>query len=325
MTFGAAMNILLSIAALILTLCGLDTALRIFRRWKTSDEEERYELEKGFYLTFSAAVIVLGIRLFLVPLYFWTMQSLIPAIPGAMCLWGVFNALPELTWPALFLKFVLPVTYIGWLLLARINSECKTNPLMRNLMAVFLLLSPLLIIDSAADILIFFRLNPIEVSCCSNAIDVGPRPIPIWIGTVPAQNFLILVFFGLSVIFSISLILALRYKILEWISLMLTLPLAGTLVITITEVLAPMLLRLPFHHCPFCLLLQNPPSLIFTSLFWFALAAPWIILITKTLGRKTDEARSIELRLRNVMLTYSGVAMIVAITIVLVDLLTAMT
>jgi len=319
------MNLLLSIAALVLTLIVLDTALRIFRRWKKSDEEERYELEKDFYLTFSAVVIVLGIRLFLVPLYFWTMQSLIPAIPGAMCLWGVFNALPELTWPALLLKFLLPAMYIGWLLLAQINSECKTNPLMRNLMALFLLLSPLLIIDSAVDILIFFRMNPVEVSCCSNAIDVGPRPIPMWIGTVSGQTLLILVFFALSTIFTASLILALRWRIFEQISLMLTLPLAGTLVIAITEILTPWLLHLPFHHCPFCLLFQNLSSLIFTSLFWFALATPWIILITKKLGRKTDEARGIELRLRNTTLTYSGIAMIIAMTIILVDLSIAMT
>ncbi len=317
------MDLLLSIGALVLTIGVLDTALRIFRRWKKSNEEEKYELEKDFYLTYSAVVIVLGIRLFLVPLYFWTLQSLVPAIPGAMCLWGVFNALPELAWPALCLKFILPVAYAGWLLLARINSGCKTNPLMQNLMAFFLFLSPILIIDSMVDILIFVKLTPIEVSCCSSAIDVGPRPIPVWIGTLSGQTFLVLVFFSLSAVFTASLVLALRYKVFEWISLVLTLPLAGTLVLTITEALTPWLLHLPFHHCPFCLLFQNYPSLVFVALFWFALATPWLILITKKLGSETDEARSVEARLRKTTLTYASIAMIIAVAIILVDLATA--
>ncbi len=317
------MDLLLSIGALVLTIGVLDTALRIFRRWKKSNEEEKYELEKDFYLTYSAVVIVLGIRLFLVPLYFWTLQSLVPAIPGAMCLWGVFNALPELAWPALCLKFILPVAYAGWLLLARINSGCKTNPLMQNLMAFFLFLSPILIIDSMVDILIFVKLTPIEVSCCSSAIDVGPRPIPVWVGTLSGQTFLVLVFFSLSAVFTASLVLALRYKVFEWISLVLTLPLAGALVLTITEALTPWLLHLPFHHCPFCLLFQNYPSLVFVALFWFALATPWLILITKKLGSETDEARSVEARLRKTTLTYASIAMIIAIAIILVDLATA--
>jgi len=323
MTFGTAMILLLSFCAVILGLGVIDTAFRIFCRWRKSDEEERYELEKDFYLTYSVVCIVLAIRLLIVPLYFVTMQSLVPMIPGAMCLWGVFNALPELAWPALFLKFLLPVVYTGWLLLARINSECKTNPLMRNLMTFFLLSSPLLIIDSAADILIFTKLTPIEVSCCSNAIDVGPRPIPMWIGSLSGQVFLVLVFFSLSALLTTFLILALRYNILEWISRILTIPLAIILVLTITEALTPWLLHLPFHHCPFCLLFQNYPSLVFITLFWFALATPWIILIMNKLGRETEEARSIETRYRKTLLTYSSVAMILALAIILADLLIA--
>lgn len=323
LTFGAAMDLLLSICALVLTIGVLDTVFRIFRRWKGSNEEERYGLEKDFYLTYSAVVIVLGIRLFLVPLYFWTLQSLVPAIPGAMCLWGVFNALPELAWPALFLKFLLPVAYAGWLLLAHINSKCKTNPLMRNMMAFFLLLSPMLIIDSAADILIFIKLNPIEVSCCSNAIDVGPRPIPMWIGSLPGQTLLVLVFFVISAAFATSLISALRYEVFEWISRILTLPLITLLLLTITEALTPWLLNLPFHHCPFCLLFQDYPSLLFVALFWFALATPWVILITRRLGSETNEAKSIETRVRRTIVTYSSVATILAIAVILVDLLVA--
>ena len=105
------MVLLLSACAVVLVVGLLDATYRVFRQWKKSSLEERYELEKDFYLIFAAACIVLAIRLSIVPIYFWTMQALVPMIPGAMCLWGVFNALPELAWPALGLKFFLPTLY----------------------------------------------------------------------------------------------------------------------------------------------------------------------------------------------------------------------
>ena len=143
------MELLLSISALILTIGVLLPVTRIYRRWNTSTEAERPELEKTFYLAFAAVIIILGIRLFLVPLYFWTMQGFVPMIPGAMCLWGVFDSVPEVTWGSLLLKFVLPVVFIGWLLLSFINGKCKTHPLMQNMMAFFIAIVPLVLIDSA--------------------------------------------------------------------------------------------------------------------------------------------------------------------------------
>lgn len=323
MTFGSAMDLLLSIGALALTIGVLFPAARIFRRWRKSDDEEKHDLEKSFYLTFSAVVIILGIRLFLVPLYFWTMQGFVPMIPGAMCLWGVFNALPGLTWSALFLKFLLPVFYVGWLLLAQINDKCKTHPLMTNLMAFLIIITPLLVIDSSADIMIFTQMSPVQVNCCSDAIDVGARPIPGAIGGISGQTFLILVFFLVSIFFALSLFLAVKHRVAHWTAMLLSVPAGALFVLTITEVLTPWLLRLPFHHCPFCLFFQHPLAIAFTGLLWFALAAPWLAFITRRLGRENAESQETETHLRKTILTYAGIAAVVALTIVAVDLFLA--
>ncbi len=320
-TFGSSINLLLSICALIATLGVLGTAYKIFRRWNESDDETRHDLENGFYLTFSVVLVVLSIRLLLIPLYFWNMQSFVPLIPGAMCLWGVFNAFPEVTWLSLFLKLILPILYISWMLLSRINSSCRTNPLIRNLMVLFLLLAPALLFDFVAEILILFNLSPVEVSCCSNAIDVGTRPVPVMVGGVSGQVLLLLIFFAYSILFSISLALSIKNRAVKWNSLALTIPLGIVITVMITETLTPWLLRLPFHHCPFCLFFQHPLSLIFILLFWFGLATPWLTLITHKLGRTNSEAKEIQSRMNETLTTYASLAMIIGLALVLVDIL----
>jgi hypothetical protein len=320
-TFGSAMDLLLSICVLFLTVGILFPVVRIFRRWKRSDEEEKHELEKSFYLTYSAVIIILGIRLFMVPLYFWTMQGFIPMIPGAMCLWGVFDSYPAMTWGALPLKFLLPAAYLGWILLSYINTKSKTHPLMQNLMALFIVLAPLLIIDSGTDILTFSQISPVEVNCCTSAIDVGARPVPGTIAGVSGQTFLLLVFFALAAALTVTLFLAFKHRVAHWIAMALTIPLSGILVLTMTEVLAPWLLQLPYHHCPFCLLADHPVSILFTALIWFAVASPWLALITSRLGRENDESKDAETKLRGRLLTYAGIAMLVALLIIMVDLL----
>ena len=321
LTFLAAMNLLLSVCALLLTIGVTRTAFRIFKRWNKSDDEERHELEKGFYLTFSVVVVVLAIRLFLVPLYFWNMQSFVPLIPGAMCLWGVFDALPEATWGLLFLKIILPAAYISWLLLAQINSSCRTNPLIRNLMIFFLILSPVLLIDFGAEIYVLSQMSPVQVSCCSSAIDVGTRIVPMTVGGVSGQVLLLLMLFSYSILYVASLMLSEKHRAARLNALFLTIPIGIMTVITITETLTPWLLRLPFHHCPFCLFFLHPLSLVFIVLFWFGLATPWLTLVTHNLGRSNDESKESENNLRKKLTSYAVFAMIIALTILLVDVL----
>ena len=321
LTFGAAMNLLLSMCALLLVLGVIRMAFRIFRRWNKSDDEERHELEKGFYLTFSVVMVVLGIRLFLVPLYFWNMQSFVPLVPGAMCLWGVFNALPEIAWPSLFLKIVLPAAYLSWLLLARINSSCRTNPLIRNLMALFIILTPFLLIDFGTEVYVLSQLSPVEVSCCSSAIDVGTRLVPGAIGAVSGQTLLLLILFPYSLLYVASLMLSTRSRAARLNTLAITIPIGILLAVAITETLTPWLLRLPFHHCPFCLFFQHPLSLVFIVLFWFGLATPWLTLVTRRLGRLNDEAKEVEDRLSKTFTAYGAYAIIIALALILVDIL----
>jgi len=322
LTFGAAMNFLLSVCGLLLTLGVIGTAFKIFKRWNNSDDEERHTLEKGFYLTFSVVMVVLAIRLFLVPLYFWNMQSFVPLVPGAMCLWGVFNALPEGTWISLFLKILLPAAYLSWLLLAKINSSCRTNPLIKNLMVLFIILTPFLMIDFSTEIYVLSQLSPVEVTCCSSAIDVGTRLVPGSIGAVSGQTLLLIILFAYSLLYVASLLLSTKHRVARLNTLVITIPIGVLFAVTITETLTPWLLRLPFHHCPFCLFFLHPLSLVFTALFWFGLATPWLTLVTRRLGRSNTEAKEAEDHLSKTLTSYAAFAIVIALALMLVDVLT---
>lgn len=286
------MVLLLSTCALLLGLGTIDTTYRIFRRWRKSDSEERYELEKAFYLILAAASIALAIRLIIVPLYFWTMESLVPMIPGAMCLWGVFNTLPELAWPALGLKLLLPSFYAGWLILAWLNTKCKRNQLVGNLAGLFMVITPFLLVDSVLDVVIFSRLTPIQVSCCSNVIDVGPRPIPPSIGMFSGQSTMMLLFILFSLLFAVTALLSVKRQKIEWVARFFAVTLIPVTLLTMTEVLTPWILRLPFHYCPFCLLSHSFTSVLFVLLYWVGISASWWTLIARKLARLITKQRA---------------------------------
>lgn len=319
-TFGTSMIILLSALTVALGVGLLDTTYRIFRRWKRAELEEKYELEKGFYLVFAAVCIALSIRLFIVPLYFWTMQTLVPMIPGAMCLWGVFNALPELTWPALGLKFFLPSLYAGWLILAMINAKCKRNQLVGKLAGFFIFITPFLLIDSILDLAIFVKLTPIQVSCCSSAIDVGPRPIPPPIGTVSGQSILFLLFMLSSAVFIATAFLSTTKQKFEWIARFFAVLLVPITLLTMTEVFTPWILHLPFHYCPFCLLSHSPSSILFVFFYWIAISASWWTIATRKLGRIDQEAAIVESSVRTHLWNVAGLSSVLGLLTIVVSL-----
>ncbi|MFX1342732.1 MAG: hypothetical protein ACFFAL_08535 [Promethearchaeota archaeon] len=166
------------------------------------------------------------------------------------------------------------------------------------------------------------QLSPVEVSCCSSAIDVGTRFVPGMIGGISGQTLLLLILFLYCMLYVASLILSTNHRAAYFNSLATTIPIAFVLVITITETLTPWLLRLPFHHCPFCLFFQHPVSLVLATLFWVGLVTPWLTFVTQRMGRSNYEAREVEDRLNRTLTKYAAFAMTVAMALMLVDILT---
>jgi hypothetical protein len=133
---------------------------------KTAESDRRYELEKEFYLVSTVGWMTLATRILAIPLFWVTVISLIPAVPGAMCEFGVFLAGAPISWADFGLKFVTMFAFGGWLFFDIMNRKLKGSPLMGSLSRSFVLLMPLLVIDAILDVSFFGGLKPLVVPCC---------------------------------------------------------------------------------------------------------------------------------------------------------------
>jgi hypothetical protein len=141
-------------------------AYKIDEESKNASIEQRYELEKSYYLVSTVGWMTLATRILAIPLFWLTVLSLIPAVPGAMCEFGVFQAGAPFSWADFGLKFSTMFAFGGWLFFDFMNRKMKGSPLMGSLSRWFVLLVPLLIADVLLDVSFFGLLKPLVVPCC---------------------------------------------------------------------------------------------------------------------------------------------------------------
>jgi hypothetical protein len=133
---------------------------------KGASADQRYELEKDFSLVSTVGWMTLGTRILAIPLFWITVISLIPAVPGAMCEFGVFQAGAPWSWADLGLKLFTMFAFGGWLFFDIINRKLKGSAMMTSLSRGFVLIMPLLFVDALLDISFFGGLKPLVVPCC---------------------------------------------------------------------------------------------------------------------------------------------------------------
>ena len=141
-------------------------AYRIEQAGRTVENDKKYGLEKDFYLVSTVGWMTLGTRILAIPLFFATVISLIPSVPGAMCEFGVFQAGAPFSWVDLGLKVFTLFAFGGWLFFDLVNRRLKSAPLISVLSRGFILLLPLLFADALLDVAFFGSLNPVVVTCC---------------------------------------------------------------------------------------------------------------------------------------------------------------
>jgi hypothetical protein len=289
------------------------------------DQEAKHLAEQKYYLLGMIGVIVLTARLLNVPIFFWMIQSLVPYLPGAMCGYGVVNAGMPFSIIALLLKIFIPFAYGMWLVFEFANRREPMLPLMHKLARSFLLvLLPLVLIDSAVDVLLVVSQQPVYAPCCSSAYDVDPPFSPSALFG-PELGFLII---AITVILSFSLI-ALQWfeqksSHLPLINLVICGLVALLYVITIHDTYAPLVLGLATHHCPYCLFQEFPDTAVFSGLFWIGIAsAGWRIILESFWKRNGLPSESIStlvailLKLSSLALLFSMVSMLSHLSLVL--------
>ena len=238
------------------------------------DQASRGISEQKYYLLGLIGTVVLIARILNVPIFFWMLQSLVPYCPGAMCAYGVVNASAPYSIVAVGLKLFVPFAYGLWLIVEISNRGEAEIPLMRGLARSFmLLLLPLVLLDSATDVLLVASIKPVSLPCCSSIYDVAPPFSPsAYLGPEVGMAVALL-----------AIVLPLFLVAIQWIgsqsksagalTAVLCLLAATFYFVALHDSYAPTVLGLPGHHCPYCLFQEFPDTAIFAGLFWLGIAS----------------------------------------------------
>lgn len=301
--------IFMGVLSILLVLWGGISSLILYKKWgKPFLQEEKTLLEDRSYLVLLIIVILLMIRLINWPFFYATLQSFIPDIEGAMCMFGVTQVKPSLT---RFLEFLKPITFFligGWLILHFLDRATKTSPLMRRKLLLLFIIGLFVLSDSIGDILLMIRIGPESlVSCCTTVTDISNRPTrttpesifgPEYARSLQSLFFIthlaLMGFIGVSLKFKIF-----RRPILGLLFLLSLLD-AIFFLLSQIEVFAPAMMHLPFHHCLYCLWQYVPDSILLFALFSLGTFSVGWGFTTALFGRHGETADLLPVHLKKI-------------------------
>lgn len=200
-----AIMIILGFSGVVLMLYAGPKAYSIIKKISKASLEEKYELEKSFYLISTVIWVLFIVRIIASVLFWATNESLIPLIPGAMCQFGVNQAGAPWSWIDNGVKLIVLLVYGNWLVLDLINRRVKGAPLMKSLSKLFLVFIPLIVIDVFLDLAFYFTVSPVVVPCCRVVFTAeSPVPCPYCFIFHDAPLFIAVISgYGLSICFTI--------------------------------------------------------------------------------------------------------------------------
>ena len=292
------------VSAVLMAWGGITSSLLYWRWGKATTTEERTKLEDRSYLVLLIAMVVLVIRLLNWPLFYGTLQSFIPDIEGAMCIFGVTQVRPVFT---KFQEILKPVVFFfigAWIFVYMLDRATKTYPLMRRKLLFLSLLSLIVIVDSIGDVVLMTTIRPGSVvSCCTTVTDILSRPTrttpqailgPGYAQTLEisyfVSNFLLIGLVGFmqwgeklettSTWKRISLGLISVFAIIN----------GFIFVLSQIEAIAPKIMHLPYHHCLYCLWQYVPDSIAMYIFFILGNFAVGWAFTTDAIGRQGEAA-----------------------------------
>lgn len=228
--------------------------------------EAKSSFEQKGYLVFLIACVAIAIRMLAWPWFYIMLQSFVPEIPGAMCMFGVTQVLPS---TVIFLQIIKPIAFFimgGWLLCYYVDKSTPTTPLARKNLYFLLIVCGLLLTDSIADISYVLRMKPLmSVSCCATFFDVPLRSSAMIPQAILGSNFqkILFILYYVTNIILIGLLFtslsgkwqffsSLSKKIILYSQAVIGVLNIPVVIFSFFEVIAPKLMQLPYHHCIYC-------------------------------------------------------------------------
>jgi len=295
---------------------GLNTILSL---QLTIAPETRQKLENRLYLVSSALFIGACIRVVMIPLWFIMLQSLIPLIPGAMCLAGVHIAVPIYSWSASSMKLVLPLFYFTWITITMVDKKIMEQPFLKFRHFLLIPLIIFIFAEACLDLQYLLSLKSVNVTCCTALFDFSDGTVPeifteshwyfviLFCMVLLLQSFLMMIFQNRKTVYILIAVCS--------SALFITLPLS------LHSQLSPLILDAPFHHCIFCLLQISMPALAGTFLLLMAIYLSFAYGLIGFVGHQKDildkiAVYLIKIRLTSLILYALGVILLLIPTVI---------
>ncbi len=266
--------------SLLLMVASAVSAFHFGRRMKWIEgPDERARTKDLVHLSFLLLCTAFILRLAAWPLFYILLQSYIPLIPGAMCIFGVTQVRPGFV---LFLQLWKPLSFFligGWLILYQLDLSLKTRPLIQTVLRFLAVVSFVAVVDAAAELAFILSFSPpgVAVSCCTAVVDLaipaaqlnpealfGAARVPLLLGAYYGSSLSLLALLG-------YLIIRKKSGSIPRAFMALTAGVAGLGVVltyaAYRERIGPRMMELPDHHCLYCLLQYQPWSIFIISLF----------------------------------------------------------
>lgn len=259
-------------------------------RWRGEmASEEQGRLEQRVYLVISLLWLGFFVRLVMIPLWFVTLQSLVDAVPGAMCLAGVHLLdLPFSYWGTV-LKLLVAFAYLYWLVLDGADRRSPTQPFMRRKLFLLVPLALLTVSESVLDLHFLARVRPEVVRCCTSIFDVPKVGVFKWIRH-SADLFVPLFVGGLGATLCASIFVRpTSHRVARIVAALAAGLTLTSLVLALHTRMAPLMLEAPFHQCAFCLWQAFPDVTVASAL---AATGLWLTVACALLPRLDDHPAS---------------------------------
>jgi hypothetical protein len=297
------------------------SALYFYRQLKNSEGiDERVRAQSSIHLSLLLLFTAFLLRLAAWPLFYILLQSLIPIVPGAMCIYGVTRVMPVFI---AFLQVLKPLAFFligGWLLFHSFDLSLKNHPLISKSIRLLIAVSAVAAADNVAELLFIFLFSPpgVAVSCCTVVADlvIPAAPlIPVPLFSAHYQGILMAAYHGFN------LGLAGLIGLLVWKNntrrVWLMLAAGGALLngaityAAFKEYLGPRLMHLPDHHCLYCMFQYRPVSIVIVGFFvlgsYLAVWPSWLLR-----AASSEEAKE-QLALLNLnLLTCSAACLLIS-------------
>ena len=278
--------LLLSFLSLLVGIAALMAGVSAAWNWKPgSSSEDQYRLEKKVYLSMTLIMLGFTMRLALAPLWFFMLQSLVPSIPGAMCLCGVHLLKTPYSFISTTLKFLLPMAYGYWLALNALDRKIETQPLMKRKLYTLIPLSALMFFESFSDLRFLFAVRPRFVNCCSSLFDDSSSAL-LQKMTYSGWGWVVVFFVAAILLLGVSAFLARRPRSRAGAALWILSPLTLVAFIMAAHTrLSPMFLHAEFHHCVFCVWQKLPDMIVTTAAICIGCWAALIYAATRNVHK----------------------------------------